>query len=186
MLQRVPDFYFFCPSTPSGGAWALAVTLIARADLTRPSTYKMKMEEVFDLTDVDLQPRFIDEVVHHAAKFGFVTYEGNKIYSGTDYFGTTKAFKSNHLFAGLYFCGGYPGSVKAIFHSSALPFLRKLQILIHQLIEQGELTSSNLMMHMRNNYPAIILDMPAEPLYPSYLSDSTFCVRGVLSSDDAA
>jgi hypothetical protein len=181
MLQRVHDFYFFCPVTPSGGAWALAVTLIARADLTKPSSCKMEIEEVFDLTDVDLQPRFISEVVHHAAKFGFVVYENDKDIFGTEYFDPVKAFKSNPLFAALHFCGGYPGSVKAIFHSSALPFLRKLQIAIHQLIRQDELTSSNLMKHMRISHPATILDMPAQPLYPSYLSDSTFCVRGVLS-----
>ena len=181
MLHRVPDFYFFCPSTPSGGAWALAATLIAKADLTKHSSFKMEIEEVFDLTDVDLQPRFINEVVHLAAKFGFVVYDNDKAIFGTEYLDPSKAFKSNPLFAALHFCGGYPGSVKAVFHSSALPFLRKLQMTIHQLIRQDDLTSSNLMKHMRISHPATILDMTAQPLYPSYLSDSTFCVRGILS-----
>jgi hypothetical protein len=181
MSQGVSNFYFLCPATPSGGAWALAVTLIARADLTKPSSYKIEIDEVFDLIDASIQPRFINEIVYRAAKFGFIAYESTKSLFGTEYFDPTDAFKSNPLFAVLYFCGGYPGSVKAVFHASALPTLRKLQITIHELIRQGELMSSSLLKHMHISHPEIILDMTVQPLYPSHLSDSTSCIRGVLS-----
>jgi hypothetical protein len=177
MPKSVPVFYFINPTTPAQGAWCLAVSLIARADFSRPTTCEVKLDEVLDFSQAGLHPRFITELVRDAAKFSFTTYYASpNTDDAYEYFRDEDAFKSIRLFSAVHFSGGYPGSVKVAFHSSALSFLRRLQTGVHQLLRQDDLRPSSLVEHMRLSNSSTILEMAALP--NSYMMESLFCVKG--------
>jgi hypothetical protein len=177
MPKSVSAFHFINPTTPAQGAWCLAVTLIARADFSRPTTCKVELDEVFDFSQAGFHPRFMTELIRDATKFSFITYDA---FPSTDdayeYFRDEDAFESIHLFSAIHFSGGYPGSVKATFHSSALSFLRQLQIGIYQLFRQDDLRPYSLIEHMRLSNSSTILEMATLP--NSYTIESLFCVKG--------
>lgn len=172
-----PDFHFNNPVTPAQGAWCLAVSIISQADLSEPTTYTVDLDTVFDLSEGCPHLRFTIEIIRNAAKFNFIVYDSLPSGSLGKYFDDETGFEIIQLFSTISFNGFYPGNVKVTFHSSALPFLRKLQLAIHKLFRRNYLTPHSLMKHMRAGSPSIVLEMTA--LSNPYTLESFVCVRGV-------
>ena len=63
MFEGNPVFHFSIPPTSSAGAWCLAVVLIARANLSKPSSYEVELGAVFDQGRDSLHPTFRMELL---------------------------------------------------------------------------------------------------------------------------
>ena len=130
-----PPFNFPYPTTPSHGAWCLAVALVAHADLNQtPSTAEILLEEVFDKGE-GIPREWLVEATGRASVFRVTKYES------ADF--EESSFRSISFFT----CMGYstgPRRINVDFLDKALPYLKQLQEIIHQLYQQGTLMPSVL------------------------------------------
>jgi hypothetical protein len=97
MSKANPLFHFTNVDTPNQGAWCLAVALIARADLNKPSSYTIRIDEVFDMCQNKWRPRFITEMILGAADFSFIAYESWDIDSSSAGLLNASSFEVIHL-----------------------------------------------------------------------------------------
>lgn len=182
MSKANPLFHFVNVDTPNQGAWCLAVALIARADLSKPSSYTIRIDEVFDMRQNKWRPRFITEMILGAANFSFIAYESWNVDGSSAGLLNASSFEVIHLFSALHYSLDYPGAVEAAFHSKALFFLRKLQTSIYQLFKQNGLTPVNLLEYMRISNPSAKLKMTVVPHYAGSMEETLFCLNGIPKS----
>ena len=177
MFEGNPVFHFSIPPTSSAGAWCLAVVLIARANLSKPSSYEVELGAVFDQGRDSLHPTFRMELLLAIAGFKFSTVELDD--DLPECFDNMGAFTSMPLFSTTAFDGGWPGSVKVHFQARALPFLRRLQRGIYELFHQQELFPTALSAHMRSESPQTVLEMPGSHRYMTGFLDNISCGAGL-------
>ncbi|MDO7850399.1 hypothetical protein [Hymenobacter convexus] len=155
MLMK-PHFNFLYPTSPSHGAWCLAVAIIAQADLHQSTPVMvLRFDEVF--MDAETIPyEWLREAIGRANGFGVGVYESADFeesgYCSLCFF-TRLGYRSS------------PSRVEIDFHKDALPYLKQLQEVIHQVYQRGALTPSNLTRKMKTVAPLTQLDMKKNHRY---------------------